>query len=204
VCPSELQQLIFDHGSLLNPRRLNALYSIASECAKFSGEFWECGVYRGGSARALAEVLKDSPRPLRLFDTFTGLPEADPSIDLHGLGEFKGEFQASRQLVDSFVKFPFVSVHPGLIPESFHGLEDSHIAFCHVDVDLYRSTRDVIEFVWPRLVLGGVMVFDDYQWPESNDQSCPGTRMAVDEYFAHVSPVFRTEGWPEQAMAVKE
>ena len=35
------------------------------------------------------------------------------------------------------------------------------------------------EFVYPRLVPGGMMVFDDYGF-----WSCPGARMAVDQFFA--------------------
>lgn len=57
-----------------------------------SGEFWECGVYRGGTAALLARVLESGEQPgsrrLRLFDTFTGLPEPDPQRDLHRKGDF--------------------------------------------------------------------------------------------------------------------
>jgi O-methyltransferase len=48
-----------------------------------------------------------------------------------------------------------------------------------VNVDLYRSVRDCIEFLYPRMVPGGFLVFDDYGFP-----SCPGARRAVDEAFA--------------------
>ena len=34
--------------------------------------------------------------------------------------------------------------------------------FCHIDVDTYYSTKDCLNWIWERLVKGGVIVFDDY------------------------------------------
>ena len=52
------------------------------------------------------------------------------------------------------------------------------LAFAHIDVDLYRSVLDCIEFAYPRLVAGGLIVFDDYGFP-----SCARARQAVDQAF---------------------
>jgi len=43
----------------------------------------------------------------------------------------------------------------------------------------YRSILDSLRFVWPRLSVGGFIVFDYYGFP-----SCPGARFAVDEFFS--------------------
>jgi O-methyltransferase len=52
------------------------------------------------------------------------------------------------------------------------------IAMVHIDLDIYRSIKDGLEFIWPRLSRGGFAVFDDYGF-----HSCPGARAAVDEFF---------------------
>ena len=52
----------------------------------------------------------------------------------------------------------------------------------HVDVDLYRPTLDACEYFYPRLVPGGVLLFDEYGFPAAR-----GERDAVDEYFADKS-----------------
>ena len=70
-------------------------------------------------------------------------------------------------------------LHPGWIPDRFPEVADERFSFVHVDVDLYEPHRDAIEFFWPRLTRGGVMVFDDY-----GSAYCPGARQAVDEAFA--------------------
>lgn len=163
------------HGTLVARDRALALVREAVGCLPVEGEFWECGVYRGGSARLLAEVVKPAPRTLRLFDTFYGLP-APSGFDTHREGEFK----ASMWDVASFLQpYDFIHLHPGVIPRSFEGLEDTRIAFCHLDLDLYWSTRDALAFVWPRLRRGGAIVIDDYEW--EGDNGCPGVKRAVDE-----------------------
>ena len=46
----------------------------------------------------------------------------------------------------------------------------------HIDVDLYQPTKDSLEYFWARLVSGGRMVCDDYNWP--------GAKRAVDSFCA--------------------
>ena len=46
-------------------------------------------------------------------------------------------------------------------------------------VDIRQSVLDCCEFVYPRMVPGGVLVFDDYGF-----LTCPGARAAVDEFFS--------------------
>ena len=53
------------------------------------------------------------------------------------------------------------------------------IALAHIDVAVYFSIRDSLDFIWPRLSRGGFIVFDDYGFA-----TCPGARQAVDEFFA--------------------
>lgn len=161
--------------TLIDNDRGLCLYAVAVACAKLEGEFWECGVYRGGSAAIIAQAVRDSRlRTLRLFDTFRGIPDSDPSIDIHQ----RGEFASPEEFVRKGLPDDFVSIHAGLIPRSFLGLEACKIAFAHVDLDLYWSTRDAVDFIWPRLVTGGAMVFDDYHW-----KSCPGVERVLDERF---------------------
>lgn len=34
--------------------------------------------------------------------------------------------------------------------------------FCHIDVDVYQSSKDIMEWIWSKLVVGGMILFDDY------------------------------------------
>jgi O-methyltransferase len=158
----------------LKQRRIKALYDHAVAAAKFEGEFWECGVFLGGSARLLAEVMRRQPHPatLRLFDTFSGFPSVS---NQDGSYPRVGMFGAAS-LADArrFVAADFAIFHKGEIPGTFAGLEDSRIAFAHIDVDLYEPTKAALGFVMPRMVKGGTVVIDDY-----GDAHYPGVALAL-------------------------
>lgn len=164
--------------SLVSEDRLWILYSLAQQARHLTGEFWECGVYKGGTAIILADILRAAPdKTLRLFDTFSGMPETDPDKDYHRKGDFADTSLASvKQRLDDKDNIEF---HQGFIPDTFQGLEHEKLAFAHIDVDIYQSVLDCCEFIYPRLVSGGFMLFDDYGFP-----SCPGARAAVDSFFA--------------------
>jgi O-methyltransferase len=166
--------------TLVSRDRLYVLYAFALNALRLPGEFWECGVYRGGTALLLAELIEmqraSVGTTLRLFDTFEGMPETDKRVDLHNQGDFADtSLKAVHKLIGQRGHVVF---HPGWIPETFGGMEDSIIALAHIDVDIYRSVRDSCEFIYPRLANGAVLLFDDYGFP-----TCPGARKAVDEFF---------------------
>jgi O-methyltransferase len=155
------------------------IWTLLRQSLHLPGDVWECGVYRGGTSSMIAAVLKDSAsdKKLYLFDTFTGLPESDPSKDTHVEGEF---CESSLETVKNYIGCEeYCVMRPGLIPDTFIGLESSQIALAHIDVVLYKATLDSIAFIWPRIVPGGFIIFDDYGFG-----SCPGARAAVDEYFS--------------------
>lgn len=168
------------NNTLVSADRCYILYTLGRQALNIQGEFWECGVYKGGTAALLAEIIADLPatlpRHLRLFDTYEGMPETDPSRDLHRAGDFA---DTSIHAVKTIVGHDHLVVyHRGVIPQTFTGLEATKVALAHVDVDIYQSVLDCCRFIFPRLSLGGLIIFDDYGFP-----SCPGARAAVDEYF---------------------
>lgn len=174
--------------SLVSSDRCYVLYSLAQQAALLDGEWWECGVYKGGTAMLLAALIERlaaqrmpqqpgrGPVTLRLFDTFAGMPQTDAQRDLHREGDFADTDAAS---VRARVPQPFVHLHPGFIPQTFERLRDARIALAHIDVDIYSSIIDCCRFIYPRMLAGGFIVFDDYGFP-----TCPGARQAVDEFFA--------------------
>lgn len=169
--------------SLVSEDRLWVLYSLAQQAKQLKGDFWECGVYKGGTAIMLAEIIANTTtKRLRLFDTFSGMPETDPDKDYHRKGDFADtSLAAVKQRVGDKNT---ISYHQGFIPDTFAGLENETLAFAHIDVDIYQSVMDCCEFIYPRLVSGGFMLFDDYGFP-----SCPGARQAVDTFFANKAEV---------------
>ncbi|MFZ3321126.1 MAG: TylF/MycF/NovP-related O-methyltransferase [Usitatibacter sp.] len=170
---------IANRHSLVSVDRCHVLYTLLLQSAMVPGDVWECGVYKGGTAAMMAAVMngKIPSKRLYLFDTFSGMPETDPTQDWHKEGDFS---DTSLEAVRNYVGHPDTCVfRQGFIPETFAGLEASPIAMAHIDVDTYRSVLDCVAFIWPRLPVGGLLVFDDYGFP-----TCRGARVAVDEFFA--------------------
>lgn len=71
------------------------------------------------------------------------------------------------------------------------------LCFAHIDVDLYDSTKCAIEFVYPKLTSGGIVVFDDY-----GDLVSQGAKKATDEFFTDKKekPVYLTT---KQSIVIK-
>lgn len=166
--------------TLVSPDRLYVLKSMLLQTINLRGEIWETGTYKGGTAlffRRLEKKYRARPSKLRLFDTFKGMPETHAEKDVHKEGHFKDTTLESVQ--NLLGQHLWISYHSGIIPNTFAGREKSRIRFAHIDLDIYQAILDATAFIYPRLVAGGVMVFDDYGF-----FSCPGARDAVDEFFA--------------------
>lgn len=175
--------------TLVDVVRCYMLYQFALHAAPVPGDVAEVGVYKGGTARLLAETIGNSDKRIHLFDTFSGMPPADPRRDIHREGDFS---DTSLDDVKSYLgEFLNIRYYKGLFPDTAGGITGEAFSLVHVDADLYRSVRDCLEFFYPRMSAGGIMVFDDYGF-----LTCPGAKEAVDEYFKDraESPVYMPTG----------
>lgn len=144
------------------------------------GEIWECGVYKGGTAKILHE--HQPTRILRLFDTFGGgIPIATNEDNHHKVGDFPITENEFSKIVNHFSNSDKVFIYKGVIPEVFHDYTDEldkcKIAFLHIDLDQYVSYKATLDYCVGRMVDGGIVVFDDY-----GASTCQGATKAVDEF----------------------
>ena len=159
------------------------------------GDYVEFGCW-GGMTFALAyhEAAKHGHKAkLWAFDSFQGLPDAKESKDAHprwvegnmstALDQFH-ELCASRGVPRNSYK-----VVPGFYDNTLRAMSDTeepkNIALAYIDCDLYSSTKDVLEFLMPRLKHGMIIAFDDYFCWSASQVS--GERMAMLELFAKSS-----------------
>jgi len=160
--------------TLLDRTRVFMLFQMARRAAALPGHYAECGVFRGGTALLLS-ICKPADKKLFLFDTFEGMPEVNHEHDYHRQGDFS---ETSLQGVQNLLAGRSnVIFRNGLFPKTAEELEDEVFSLVHVDFDIYQSVKDACEFFYPRLVVGGSIVFDDYGYA-----SCPGAKSAVREF----------------------
>ncbi len=154
--------------SLISNSSLQKMLELAAETPR-EGCFVELGVYKGGSAWHLARLAKEQDRTLHLFDTFTGIPEQSVHDIQHKIGDF-----ADTDVATVMALIPSAIFHVGEFPATM--IEIGNIAFAHIDCDQYFSCMAAIEHFLPRLLSGGIMLFDDYT-------ATHGVTKAVNEAF---------------------
>jgi hypothetical protein len=126
------------------------------------GAFVECGTGRGFMASAICQYLDWHSRPFYLFDTFR--PTAPDASGIQPLTGPVNRFYAadSRTVADNFAEWPGVELVVGTIPETLDQQSIDQVAFIHIDLNHPAAEEAAVRHFWPRLVAGGVMVFDDY------------------------------------------
>ena len=139
------------------------VYSIAKSQSKLDGDMAEVGVYQGGSAKLIAEVKNE--KELYLFDTFEGLPKVSEKDTHFGASYWTtGEFSnTSLENVENYLSnYKNIYCYKGKFPETSEPIKTKKFSFVHLDVDLFQSTIDCLEFFYPRMINGGIILTHDY------------------------------------------
>lgn len=171
-----LDEIYKQRRSLLSAWEQYLIYSLAKSIAKMPGTIAEVGVFRGGSAKLICEAKGD--KPFYLFDTFEGLPpasEADRGIHR------ENQYTCRLDDVQGYLSaYPNLSYFKGIFPQSTATTPEQKYCFVHMDVDLYEGTKACLEYFYPRMVPGGIMISHDYSL-------LAGVEKAFDEFFADKS-----------------
>jgi hypothetical protein len=152
------------------------LYQAVRATEKIHGDVAEVGVYRGDSAKVITEATN---KPLHLFDTFgAGLPAPSAKDDAQwhegGFMLVTGEFDAIKH------RLPDAHFYQGVFPATAQAVVHKKFSFVHLDVDIYQSTLDGLEFFYPRMSKGGVIISHDYHGAD-------GVKTAFNEFFQEKS-----------------
>ena len=164
---------------------------------EISGDFVECGVWKGGSAGLMGLALEafepGSSRKLHLFDSFEGLPQPCAedgeraaeysggvnSGDLVSVHQCEAGLDEVRDFLLNTLSLPSnrLVFHKGWFQETIPhlGTEPESIAVLRLDGDWYESTKVCLEHLYDRLTPGGIVILDDYFCWE-------GCKKATDEY----------------------
>ena len=160
-------------------------YFIATK--NLDGDFLECGVFKGFSSlflRLFEESLNNyKSHNYFLVDSFEGLSEIlneDIPIHQNAIHNKRGSLKSDFNEVDAlFKKYHNINVVKGWIPEVFDILDKNNkYKFVHLDVDLYKPTLDSLNYVYDKVIKGGIIITDDFQTIHF-----PGNQKAWIEFF---------------------
>lgn len=174
------------HGNVdNNAGDLPRLYSLVLNTRQIihdcvPGEMAELGVYRGNSAAVLAYYARLSGKSLVLFDTFQGFDKRDlVGVDRLPHSQFS---DTSLDQVRALVGARDVAFVRGRFPESISpDLYATRFCLAHIDCDLYEPAKAGLEFFYPRLSPGGLLIVHDYANPYWE-----GIKLAMDEYCSRI------------------
>ena len=164
---------------------------------QIAGDIVECGVWKGGSMMLVAKRLVRKgvlDKKLFLFDTFEGMsdPGADDisSVDQKSARDLLDHSDrlagnnvwcySSLEEVKSNLKktnYPVNNLYfkKGKVEDTLPDPDLENICLLRLDTDWYESTRHELETLYDKLVIGGILIIDDYgHWS--------GSRKAVDEF----------------------
>jgi O-methyltransferase len=149
-----------ERESLLSGNEAFTVFSMARAQSAMPGSMAEVGVYQGCSAKIISIASRNAD--LHLFDTFKGLPEPSSSEKAR---LWNGLYAAELPSVQAFLSDrKNISFHPGLFPRSAESCPASAYSFVHLDVDLQSSTFACLDYFYPRMLPGGIILSHDYSY----------------------------------------
>ncbi len=164
--------------------RLNNIQSCVEQVLKdnIPGDLAETGVWRGGAAifmRAILKAYGSADRIVWAADSFKGFPP-EVAVIFNDKVVTKGYFEVSLEQVQrNFDKYGLlddqVRFLPGWFCDTLPAAPIEKLAVLRLDGDLYRSTYEALEALYPKLSVGGFLIVDDFL-------TIPDCKRAVQDY----------------------
>ncbi len=191
ACPDSIETKLDNFTKYIRRQRLTrllALYEIFKRILNVKGSIVECGVYRGFTLMAWANisaVLEPANLTRRIygFDSFEGFPAVSKE-DANGTMEpRKGQLLAGAceelaELIEVYDANRFlghvkkVQLIKGdvamTVPEFIAANRHLVVSLLFLDLDLYAPTKTAIEYFLPRMPKGAIIAFDELDnpiWP---------------------------------------
>jgi hypothetical protein len=178
------------HESPEGSSNIRIIFRLLEPALSLPGSIAECGVWQGSALIPTGLFARQHAPEKRLvgFDSFEGLDDSvsldvalggedDPRKRVGGFSNTSYEAVARR--VRQFGLSETVTLVRGYFQDTLPKYCDSQFCFVHLDCVIYESYRRCLEFFYPRMVTGGVILLDEYK-----DPPWPGCTQAVDEFVA--------------------
>lgn len=143
---------------------------------KIPGDFIETGVWRGGATIFMRGVLKAkniNNRTIWCADSFEGLPKPSSASHREDVKDELWKFQqlavSMEDVKNNFKKYNLLDDHVKFLKGWFNNTLPTapikRLALIRLDGDMYESTMDALEPLYPKLSKGGFVIVDDYCLP---------------------------------------
>ena len=149
------------------------------------GDLIETGVWRGGTCifmRAVLAAYGAKDRKVYVADSFEGLPPASPDKYPADKGDKHNSFSelavSKEEVEQNFERYGLLDDQvvflKGWFKDTLPTAPFDQLSVLRLDGDMYGSTMDALESLYPKLSNGGFCIIDDY--------GLEGCKKAVDDY----------------------
>lgn len=184
--------------TLVDIYRCYELWQISKRLQNIDASIIEVGVWRGGTATLLAKANNNNTT-IFLCDTFEGVAKAGEKDNQYKGGEHA---DTSIEIVERLLAGQDINnyqILQGIFPDNnAEKIAGETFKICHIDVDVYESAKDIFNWVWSKMIVGGVVVFDDYGFA-----ACAGITQLVNELAANYSNAFFVHNINGHALFIK-
>lgn len=144
--------------------RAKVLQWAGSHALHLRGDFVECGVNRGFLSMSVAvytDFARQTDRRFFLVDTYNGL--VDSQVSAADLAAYWNEYADTYEaVVTSFKHFGNVVIVRGVVPDCLPSIPTDRVAYLSIDMNCTAPEVAALEYFWPKMASGGVVVLDDY------------------------------------------
>lgn len=213
ISPLEVSRNFSIYTRRIFLKRFLAHYELFCKTIDLPGDIIELGVFRGTTLMHWANFLEvrsmgDRQKQVFGFDNFAGFKSFDEKDGAasQNLDKVVGGFDSSvfeealEDAISIFDKDRFipykarVKLVKGDIEETVPKFVEENpglrLSLIHFDCDLYQPTKIALEQLYPLVVRGGVILFDEY-----GIRPWGGESNAVDEYFADKQVEIKRFDW---------
>lgn len=160
--------------SMIGRIRMNNLHQLMNDVIlnNVQGDFIETGVWRGGACIFMRGFLKAHGvrhRKVLVADSFEGLPKPDPLYPIDATSKFHEQdfLRVSLpEVQDNFRKYDLLDESvvflKGWFKDTLPTAPTDKIAIARLDGDMYSSTMDALNNLYPKVSVGGYVIIDDY------------------------------------------
>ncbi|MFH1155447.1 MAG: TylF/MycF/NovP-related O-methyltransferase [Pseudomonadota bacterium] len=155
---------------------------------RLGGDFVECGVNKGFMSSAIMEFLDwdKTGKVFYLLDTFRGIEtaclsssEIEDGVAQANSDRISNEFYTTDpgSVIENFSQWKHVKIIVGAIPGTLSQIDSKSVSFVHIDMNCAAPEIEAIEYLWDRVVTGGIILLDDYAYVGYRNQ-----KVAMDKF----------------------
>lgn len=192
--------------------KIIAQYKLFKKTINLPGDIIDCGVFKGVSFSRFAMFRKifgsDYSRKIIGFDTFGKVYKTKYKPDKKKLAKFireAGDKGLTKKQFLSILKNKQCGNNIELIkgdicktvPTYVKKHPELKISLLNLDTDVYEPAVTILEYLYPKIVEGGILIIDDYG-------VFPGETKAVDDYFKNKNIKIRKFGFCKTPCFIKK